>query len=357
VAFFSEGIKRKLKLSGDSHQNRARTFRKPALRSSVLTLILATVVAAAGGILVVINGAEAQNPYRAFSSSSYWNTPLPADAPVYRKSTRIIAFVQRRATTDYVHLAGASSTGKWGNPAYWSQQDDPDYSISNTCAYRQPPEFASVRIPRGATPDPTSDSAMTVYDLSKGIVYGFHRAAYDKANDEWSACGGTVYYLGSNGLHGSLWRSDDDRNTGHRGVPPPTFAIRYDEVQHGAINHVLKIAVPRTKCKHVFPMIGDECGTSRRYAPPEGSRIRIKPSIELAAFELSAEARIVAQALQTYGAVIGDQSGGPVSLKVENTVAEGRGQLWAGLLSADSLAAIPLDSYEVIKLGYDPTRD
>jgi hypothetical protein len=40
--------------------------------------------------------------------------------------------------------------------------------------YRQPPEFASVRIPRGATPDPTSDSAMTVYDLSKGIVYGFH---------------------------------------------------------------------------------------------------------------------------------------------------------------------------------------
>jgi hypothetical protein len=355
VAFFSNRNNRHPSPSRNSRQSSARTVRRPSLRSSTVTAILTTVIAA--GIALGVGRAGVSAPYRAFSSSSYWNTPLARDAPVGRKSRRIIAYLQRTATTNFVHLAGASPTGKWGNPIYWADSDDPPYSISNTCAFQQPPEFVSVRIPRDARPDPTSDSAMTVYDLSNGIVYGFHRAAYDEADDEWSACGGAVYYLGSNGLHGSLPRSNDERNRGHRGVPPPTFAVRYDEVQAGVIRHVLKIAVPRTKCRHVFPMTGDECGTLKRYAPPEGTRIRIKPSIDLSTLELSPEARIVAQALQDYGAVIGDQSGGPVSLKLENTLAEGRGQLWDGLLSPDSLAPIPLRSYEVIRLGYDPTRD
>jgi hypothetical protein len=93
--------------------------------------------------------------------------------------------------------------------------------------------------------------------------------------------------------------------------------VRYDEVEHGATKHVLKIAVPRTKFRHVFPMVGDECGTSRKYAPPEGTRIRIKPSLDLSTLGLSPEAMIVARALQHYGAVIGDQSGGPISLRLE----------------------------------------
>jgi hypothetical protein len=62
----------------------------------------------------------------------------------------------------------------------------------------------------------------------------------------------------------------------------------------------------------------------------------------------------VAQALQRYGAFIGDQSGGPVALKLENTVAEGQGWLWSGVLDAQSLSAIPLDDYEVVQRGWDP---
>jgi hypothetical protein len=323
--------------------------------SWVILLVLATVIAAGGSWLLVRNGAEAESPYRAFTSSSYWNTPLPADAPAARRSRRILAFIRRIASTNYVHLSGTTSTGRWGNPIYWSDPDDTAYDIRNSCSFSQPPEFSSVRIPSGAKPDPTSDSAMTVYDLSKNIVYGFHLAAYNDVNNSWSACGGAVYYLGSNGLDGDLKRSDHPANGGHRGLPPPTFAVRFDEVQSGTIDHVLKIAVPRTKCRHVFPMTGNECGTSKKFAPPEGTRIRIKPTVDLSTLSLSPEALTIARALQTYGAVIGDQSGGPVSLKLENVVAEGRGHLWDGLLDAESLASIPLGSFEVIRLGFDPT--
>lgn len=308
------------------------------------------------GIVLLPDSAGSDAPYRAFSRSSYWNTPLPPDAPVDTNSENILAFIKEHSTTNFVRLSGATPHGRWGNPIYWAKRSDPSYKIRNTCAFEPPPEFASVRIPRGARPDPTSDAAMTVYDVAKGHVYAFHWTEYDSSSDTWSACGGAVYYLDSNGLHGKLHRSDEPRNDGHRGVPPPAFAVRYDEVQFGEINHVLKIGVTVTKCAHVFPMVRDECGTMETYAPPEGTRIHIKPSVDLNLLGLSPPELVVARALQKYGAVIGDQGGGPVSLKLENTMAEGRGQLWDGVLASDSLAAIPLDDYEVVKLGYDPTR-
>ena len=84
----------------------------------------------------------------------------------------------------------------------------------------------------------------------------------------------------------------------------------------------------------------------------EGTRIRIKLSVDLHGLGLSPQALVVATALQTYGAVIGDQSGASVELKVENMVAEGKGWLWDGLLSSGALSAIPLDDFEIIQLGY-----
>jgi hypothetical protein len=128
--------------------------------------------------------------------------------------------------------------------------------------------------------------------------------------------------------------------------------VRYDEVVAGRIPHVLKISVHSTRCEHVFPMVGNECGTRDRHAPPEGTRIRIRPNVDLSKLRLSRAGRVLATALQRYGAVIGDQSGGSITLKLENTVAAGRGQRWDGLLSATSLRAIPLRYFEVIRLGY-----
>jgi hypothetical protein len=114
----------------------------------------------------------------------------------------------------------------------------------------------------------------------------------------------------------------------------------------------MKISVPRTKCAHVFPMIGDECGTTAQYAPPEGTRIRIKPEIKLYELGLSPAALAVARGLKRYGAVIGDQSGASVKVKVENTVAEGRGWQWHGILGGNSLSLVPLQDFEVLQPGY-----
>ena len=292
--------------------------------------------------------------YRSFSRGSYWNTPLPANAPQHPDSARIIEFLRQDNDTSFIRLAGATDDGSWGMPVYWAGANAPEYDVVSNCSQGQPPEFAHVRIPRGAQPDPTSDAAMTVYDRDRGRVYGFFHARYDRSLDRWYACGGTVYYLGSNGLHGDLAASNQPRNRGHRGLPPSTWAVRYAEVDAGRIRHVLKIAVNTTKCKHFFPMVGNECGTRSTYAPPEGTRIRIKPSVDLERLGLSRGALVIARALQDYGAVIGDQSGGPMTLKLENTIAAGRGWLWKGVLTPEALRAVPLKYFEVIKPGYRP---
>ena len=290
--------------------------------------------------------------FRPFSRASYWNTRLPDDAPIDDNSDAMIDFVQDDSSTDYVELAGADGDGRWGNPIYFSEKGDKRCHIVNHCDYRRPREFNSVRIPPGAGHDPTSDAAMTVYDLDKGIVYGFYQARYNANNDEWSACGGTVYYLDSNGLDGSLKASDENRNFGHRGVPPSTYAVRYDEIKAGVIDHVLKIAVNTAHRDHVWPMTGSDGDSTAPFAPPEGARIRLKPSIDLDELDLTRPELTIATALQRYGAVIGDQSGATAVLKVENTVAEGKGQLWKGVLRPDSLDMFSFDDFEFVHLGY-----
>jgi hypothetical protein len=287
-----------------------------------------------------------------FGPSSFWNQPVGATAPTDAASASIIAFLKADNVNNYVTLSGTSSDGKWGTPYYYAKDGDPTYAVANSCFSRQPPEFGEIRIPVGAKPDPTTDASMVVFDLGKGMEYGLWHAKYDPATTQWSACGGTVYYLASNGLAGTLKQSDEKRNYGHRGVPPSVYAITYDEIASGSINHLLRLAVDTTQCTHVFPMSGDECGTYDLTAPPEGAIIRIKASVDLNALGLTAPALVIARALQTYGAIISDQSGRSVELKAENVVAEGRGWMWKGLVSATSLSRIPLDSYEVVKLGY-----
>jgi hypothetical protein len=193
---------------------------------------------------------------------------------------------------------------------------------------------------------------MVIVDDSRGKEYALWHAVFNPDTKSWHTCGGSVYYLASNELAGSLKESDERRNYGHRGVPPDVLAVTWQEIQAGSIDHVLRISVNTTKCKHVFPMSGDECGTTSQWAPPEGAIIRIKQSVDLDSLGLTAPALVIARALQHYGAVVGDQTGGPVEIKVENTIAEGRGWLWKGVLSSTSLSRIPLSSFEVVKLGY-----
>jgi hypothetical protein len=292
-----------------------------------------------------------EGAYRAFSESSYWNTPLPAGAPIDPKSGDYIDYLQGNIVGDFVMLSGADQDGAWGTPIYWAEPTDPFYEVTSDL-YQVPPEFASVRIPMGAEADDTSDGEIVVYDLERGIVIAMWQAKYNASRDTWTCSGGDIWYLGSNGLEGIVAGSDEPRNSGHRGAPAPIFAVRWDEIEAGAIEHVLKVVIPDPGATSVWPMSDSDGDARDPDAPPEGARFRLKRSIDLDSLGLSPAEYAVAEAAQEYGFMITDGSGAPVSAGLENVVAEGRGWLWDGVLAWDSLRLFSLSDYEFVEMGY-----
>jgi hypothetical protein len=284
--------------------------------------------------------------FRAFSADSPWNRVLPASAPVHPDSARIVSNIKANNVNNGCVTLSGTGTNTWGTPIYWADADDPTYAVTST-RYYLPPEFASLRIPRGAKPMAADDREMTVYDLERGYVAWLYEAMYDGATDRWSASGGSIAYLGSNGVLGSLPGSDERRNTGsHRGLNGAVVAARHDEVKAGAVEHALRIGVRAASTQFLWPMSGSDGRSTDPYAPKQGSRLRIAPDLDLTRYGLAPDALVLAKALQRYGAVIGDSTGAPVELKLEDTVQQGRGQLWS--LPQNALCAIPIEAFQVL---------
>lgn len=282
----------------------------------------------------------------AFSPSSYWNTPIGSDAVVHPNSDAILDFIRQDNDLDGCITLSGYPGNSWGMPVYVADSSDPVYDVTSA-KYDLPPEFSSLRIPTGAQPHGGSDGEMVVYDLVQGVVAQMSKASYDSGSDAWSASGGSIAYLSSNGLDGRLSESDDSRNRGtFRGYPGAVAMISYDDVAAGRIDNVVKIGVNSAGSDAVFPLVDSDGDSSNPNAPAEGTRIRIRPDVNLDSLGLSPQALIIARGLQEFGMVVADNTGGAVELKLEDTVTSGRGNLWN--LDRESLCAITPDLLEVI---------
>ena len=334
-------------------------------RTSRRSLLAASSIVCA----LVLGGVHAPEPeadvrpsavksFRAFAADSWWNTPLPANAPQSPLESRVLEYMRTAPDSDggCLRLAGTGSN-EWGQPVFRAGPGDPEFDVRVSGASSRPPELASLRIPRRARAADTSDAAMTVFDRDRGYVTALTGADYDPTAGRWTARGATVTYLASNGLHVRTGRSDNRRNNGtHRGNNGATMMVRYAEVDSGAIRHVLKVASgPETSRGFVFPMVGSDGDSADPVAPAQGLRFRIKPSVDLDALRLNPQARVIAKTLQRYGMYIGD-NGGHTILKLQDTRASGLGQLWQ--LNSTALCSLPLGAkyWDVIKGGYDPSR-
>ena len=134
-----------------------------------------------------------------------------------------------------------------------------------------------------------------------------------------------------------------------------TSAVRFDEVKAGAIRHILKIiSGPELSTKSILPIVNSDGDSSRPNAPAQGTRLRLKPSVNLHRIK-NKQARVIARAMQRYGVYIGD-SGGHTTVKLENTRLEGRGQRWN--VGSKALCRIPLSRkyWKVVPNGYHPHR-
>ena len=95
--------------------------------------------------------------------------------------------------------------------------------------------------------------------------------------------------------------------------------ITLSDLAAGQIDHAVSIMVPQTaKGIFSFPAQRTDGVSTAASAIPEGARFRLPASLNLAAISMPPITRMIAQAAQTYGLIVNDQTGASVGFRAED---------------------------------------
>ena len=168
-----------------------------------------------------------------------------------------------------------------------------------------------------------------------------YRAFNVKKRNSWKADQASVFDLGQNlPQRPNGWTSADAA-----GLPILPGLVRYDEVEAGFVDHAIRITFERTRRAYLSPashFASDECGAT---LPPMGMRLRLRAGYEVGG--MSPEARTIAQALKTYGAIVADNG--------SNFFITGASDSRWNDDALSDLKDVPGSAFEVVDTGADLT--
>ena len=124
--------------------------------------------------------------------------------------------------------------------------------------------------------------------------------ALQRSGAHWTAGSGAIFNLRSNKLRPAGWTSADAA-----GLPILPGLARWDgDASTGAIRHALRFTAERTRRAYVYPARHFASDATDASLPPMGLRVRLKASVDIS--KLPPQARLVAQAMKTYGLILAD---------------------------------------------------
>jgi hypothetical protein len=145
-------------------------------------------------------------------------------------------------------------------------------------------------------------------------------------------------------------RGDQCTSADAAGFPIAGLLPTADEVAAGQVKHAIRFILPNERMKdHAYVHPASHAGapsSSDPNAPPYGVRFRLKASFDETKY--SAGAKVILDAMKTYGMLLSD--GGNVAL----TFADDRttASKWADQgIQADTFAALAVGDFEVVALG------
>jgi len=143
----------------------------------------------------------------------------------------------------------------------------------------------------------TGDRHLIIVDPAKGKLHEFWQARL--TDQGWQASQASTFDLRTNEMRPDRWTSSDAA-----GLPILPSIVRYDEVARGRIDHALRVTVRRTRRAYVYPARHFASPHTDPSLPRMGERLRLKKSVDLSHFP--PHARVVLQALKTYGMLVAD---------------------------------------------------
>jgi hypothetical protein len=145
----------------------------------------------------------------------------------------------------------------------------------------------------------TGDRHVIVVNRDTCVDYELYDAYPLDGGKRWRAGSGAIFNLRSDHLRPAGWTSADAA-----GLPILPGLARYDEVAHGVIDHALRFTAPCTAAAYVYPARHEASTCSGPNLPSMGLRVRLKSNVNISG--LPYQARVVAQALKTYGMILAD---------------------------------------------------
>lgn len=256
--------------------------------------------------------------FQFFSANSFWNTPIPDNPEIISNSSQMIQTLQSvtnllQASFEKwsipIHVINSDNTVKLNvtsdtGPFYYTVDPDNNQIVEN------------VPIPPEAWADSEEDGHMILVDLVKKIAWDFSVATKHSASswttsilDKWDLTG-----LGTRTpFDGDYWWRSGAMGSG---IPLLPCLVRPEEIEAGVINHVILCATPVNRKAQY------NGGPDQLYFPasrtnglhygdqfiPEGSVIQLNPNLNLNTLNINNETKIIAQALQRYGMVVGENA-------------------------------------------------
>jgi hypothetical protein len=245
-----------------------------------------------------------------YSSDSPWNQAIPVGASIDLNSEVMIEQLVEDARTGNEPTL---SVREWSVTVYIADESTQRYEVELTAMWSPYDMLLNVPIPDGALPDPAGDGHMTILDLDSGYEYDFWQA--EQHNDgSWHASWGNRISLESSGVYPYGMSA---RGSGFASL---AGMIWPEELIAGRIEHALVLSLPSAaRGGPVWPATESDGRSWADGAIPEGARLQLDPNLDLDQFEMTPYERIIAEALQIYGAFVGDVSGS-VELEVINPI-------------------------------------
>jgi len=128
-------------------------------------------------------------------------------------------------------------------------------------------------------------------------LYEFYQLK--KVEGGWQAACEASFDLASNKLRPDGWTSSDAA-----GLPIFPSIVRYDELQRGKIEHALRVTIRRTQKAYVYPATHYASRLTDKDLPRMGERFRLRKEFDTSKF--SKEAKVILEALKTYGMMNAD---------------------------------------------------
>jgi hypothetical protein len=241
------------------------------------------------------------NGFVPFKGTSLWNTDI-SGAPVDPNSAGIISYIGSSVTVHPDFGSGTYEGNSIGIPYQIVDSSQPMVDI-NLGAYSDesdpgPMPVASNALIEGYPNPGNGDRHVLVLDTNGCWLYELYNAQYT-AGGGWAADSTAIWDMTIDPQRPYTWTSADAA-----GLPIFPGLVRYDEVAAGVIKHAVRFTVPVTQESFIAPASHWASSTTDTYAPPMGTRLRLKASFDISGY--SAQNQVILTALKKYGMILAD---------------------------------------------------